>query len=154
MSVLVVDASVLATVLADGGRDGDLARARLRGNQLTAPELVDLDVVSVLRRQVAAKAVDASRADLALNDLLAMPLQRASHRPLLDRCREPTSSAGPGGHAHVRTPPCGSKRRRAALCRDRHDKRRSLLNRRGANSGQQRVERPGQGVPANGRLDE
>lgn len=88
MNVLVVDASVLATALADDGRDGDLTRARLRGNQLMAPELVDLEVASVLRRQVAAKAVETRRADLALNDLLAMPLQRASHRPLLGRCWE------------------------------------------------------------------
>jgi predicted nucleic acid-binding protein len=88
MSVLVVDASVLATALADDGRDGDLARAWLRGNQLAAPELVDLEVASVLRRQVAARAVETRRADLALNDLLAIPLQRASHRPLLRRCWE------------------------------------------------------------------
>jgi predicted nucleic acid-binding protein len=88
MSVLVVDASVLATALADDGDDGDLARARLRGEQLAAPELVDLEIASVLRRQVAANAVDPRRANLALNDLLAMPLRRASHRPLLSRCWE------------------------------------------------------------------
>jgi predicted nucleic acid-binding protein len=41
-----------------------------------------------LRRQAAAKAVDPRRAALALTDLLAMPLQRASHRPLLARCWE------------------------------------------------------------------
>lgn len=88
MTVLVVDASVLATALADDSLDGDVARSRLRGEQLAAPELVDLEVASVLRRQVEAEAVDPRRAALALNDLLAMPLQRASHRPLLSRCWE------------------------------------------------------------------
>jgi predicted nucleic acid-binding protein len=88
MTVLVVDASVLATALADDSLDGDVARSRLRGEQLAAPELVDLEIASVLRRQVEAKAVDPRRAALALNDLLAMPLQRASHRPLLSRCWE------------------------------------------------------------------
>ena len=40
--MIVVDASVLAVALADDGHDGDHARARLRGERLTAPELVDL----------------------------------------------------------------------------------------------------------------
>jgi predicted nucleic acid-binding protein len=83
--VLVVDASVLATALGDDGSDGDLARARLRDQQLTAPELIDLEVVSVLRRQLAAGQLDARRAQLALDDLLELPLRRAPHVPLLLR---------------------------------------------------------------------
>jgi predicted nucleic acid-binding protein len=86
--VIVVDASVLAVALADDGPDGDRARTRLRGERLTAPELVDLEVISVWRRQVRAGAVDARRAALALTDLTSLPLQRAAHRPLLDRCWE------------------------------------------------------------------
>jgi predicted nucleic acid-binding protein len=86
--VLVVDASVLATALADDGRDGEAARARLRGQGLATPELVDLEVASVLRRQVIARAIDPRRAALALDDLLAMPLRRASHGPLLARSWE------------------------------------------------------------------
>jgi predicted nucleic acid-binding protein len=86
--VIVVDASVLATALGDDGPDGDRARARLRGERLSAPELVDLEVASVLRRQVQGGAVDIRRAALALADLAAMPLRRAPHRPLLARCWE------------------------------------------------------------------
>ena len=48
--MIVVDASVLAPALADDGPDGDRARARLRGEVLTAPEIIDLEVTSVLRR--------------------------------------------------------------------------------------------------------
>jgi hypothetical protein len=40
-SVIVVDASVLAVALGDDGTDGRRARARLAGETLVAPELVD-----------------------------------------------------------------------------------------------------------------
>jgi predicted nucleic acid-binding protein len=86
--VLVADASVLVVALADDGPDGDQARARLRGERVVLPELADLEVVSVLRRQMAVGTLDARRADLALDDLAALPARRAPHRPLLRRCWE------------------------------------------------------------------
>lgn len=86
--MLVVDASVVAVALADDGRDGDHARRRLRGERLAAPELLDLEVASVLRRQLAAGRLDPRRADLALADLVDLPIRRESHRPLLARCWE------------------------------------------------------------------
>ena len=76
--MIVVDASVLATALGDDGPDGDHARARLRGERLSAPELVDLEVTSVLRRQVNSGAADLRRAALALADLAAL---RSGERP-------------------------------------------------------------------------
>lgn len=88
MTVLVIYASVLVVALADDGADGDQARARLRGEHLAMPELTDLEVASVLRRQIRAGAIDARRAGLALDDLAALPAQRAPHRPLLARCWE------------------------------------------------------------------
>jgi predicted nucleic acid-binding protein len=84
--VLVVDASVIASALADDGNDGERARARLRSEQLAAPELVDLEVASVLRGQLRAGTLDLRRAELALIDLNAFPIRRAPHRPLLARC--------------------------------------------------------------------
>jgi predicted nucleic acid-binding protein len=86
--VLVVDASVLVVALADDGADGDTARTRLRGEDLTAPEPVDLEVASVLRRHTNSGLIDVRRADLALVDLVAMPLGRAPHRALLMRAWE------------------------------------------------------------------
>ncbi|MDQ3677969.1 MAG: type II toxin-antitoxin system VapC family toxin [Actinomycetota bacterium] len=86
--MLVVDASVLAPALADDGRDGDAARARLRGQSLVAPELIDLETTSVIRRQSEAGHLDLRRAGLALTDLVKLPLRRAPHRPLLPRCWE------------------------------------------------------------------
>ena len=84
--MIVVDASVLAPALADDGLDGDQARARLRDEALTAPELIDLEVTSVFRRLSRAGQLPARRSELALSDLLSLPLRRMSHRPLLRRC--------------------------------------------------------------------
>jgi predicted nucleic acid-binding protein len=86
--VIVADASVLVVALADDGPDGDQARSRLQGERLTVPELADLEVASVLRRQMNAGTLDARRARLALDDLAALPALRAPHRPLLPRCWE------------------------------------------------------------------
>jgi predicted nucleic acid-binding protein len=86
--VIVVDASVLAPALSDDGTSGDRARARLLPESLTAPELVDLEVASVLRGRTVAGKLPARRAALALQDLDALPLERVSHRPLLTRCWE------------------------------------------------------------------
>jgi predicted nucleic acid-binding protein len=86
--VLVVDASVLVVALADDGADGDLARSRLRGEELVAPELIDLEVTSVLRGQLRGGGLDVRRAELALADLASVPLRRAAHHGLLARCWE------------------------------------------------------------------
>ncbi len=84
--MLVVDASVLVTALGDDGADGDVARRRLRDATLVAPEIVDLEVSSVLRRLLRLERLTRRRAELALSDLIDLPLQRVSHRPLLPRC--------------------------------------------------------------------
>jgi predicted nucleic acid-binding protein len=86
--VIVVDASVLAPALADDDDDGDRARARLAGERLVAPELVDLEVLSVVRRAVRLGALPERRARQAIDDLFAVPLRRAPHLPLLTRAWE------------------------------------------------------------------
>ena len=84
--MIVVDASVLAVALGDDGPDGTLARHRLRGEILAAPELIDPELLSVLRRGVASGAMTAQRGTQAVTDLIDLPLRRVSHRPLLHRC--------------------------------------------------------------------
>lgn len=86
--MLVVDASVLAAVLADDGKDGDTARERLRGESLAAPDLIDLEVTSVIRGHLAGGHLDLRRANFALADLADMPLQRVAARGLIVRCWE------------------------------------------------------------------
>ena len=86
--MIVVDASVLAPALGDDDADGDQARSRLKDETLAAPELIDLEVSSVFRRLVLAESMPARRAELALTDLVALPLHRVAHRALLQRCWE------------------------------------------------------------------
>ena len=87
-TVLVIDASVLAVALLDDGTDGDLLRSRLRGHQLAAPALIDLEVVSVWRGLARGGHLDPRRVGLALDDLRELPIQRVEHTRLLDRCWE------------------------------------------------------------------
>lgn len=86
--MIVIDASVLAPALADDTAEGDRLRARLRGESLAAPELVDPEVASVLRRRHAEGHLDGRRAAQALSDLVALRMHRVSHRPLLARSWE------------------------------------------------------------------
>ena len=84
----MVDASVVVSALADDGDDGDLARRRLRGEQLCAPEILELEVTSALRRLLGAGDLDERRADLALGDLSDLDVRRVGHRALLLRVWE------------------------------------------------------------------
>lgn len=86
--MIVVDASVIVTALADDGPDGDRARERLRGERLASPHLLDLEVISAWRRLVAAGELDDRRARLALADLQGLRVDRVRHGTLLDRCWE------------------------------------------------------------------
>ncbi len=99
--MIVVDASVLAPALADDHSDGDAARTGLRGHALAAPDLIDLEVASVWRREVMAGQLEARRADLAVADLLALPLQRIPHRQLITRCWELRQNLTPYDAAYV-----------------------------------------------------
>jgi predicted nucleic acid-binding protein len=86
--VIVVDASVIAEALLTDDEDGDRLRERLRGERLVAPELIDVEVVSTLRRAARAGRLDARRSTQALADLASLPLQRVPHLPLLGRVWE------------------------------------------------------------------
>jgi predicted nucleic acid-binding protein len=76
--LIVVDASVIAPALADDDEDGERARSRLQGERLTAPEVLDLEVVSVIRKAFASGALSRRRAGLALADLIDLELAAPS----------------------------------------------------------------------------
>ncbi|MBA2279749.1 MAG: type II toxin-antitoxin system VapC family toxin [Acidimicrobiia bacterium] len=86
--MLVVDASVLAPVLADAGPDGQRFRHRLRGETIVGPDLVRIEVTSVLRRHANTGHLTAAEADAAISDLLAFPITVFPTAPLLRRVWE------------------------------------------------------------------
>jgi len=86
--VLVVDASVIAPAVADGGPDGDACRARIKGQSLAAPDLLRVEAVSVIRRQLASGALTSAQANNAIEDLLNLPLTVYATAPLLRRAWE------------------------------------------------------------------
>ena len=87
VSQIVLDASVvLDFLLALEPHAAEIARRiRAAGGALAAPHLLDAEVGQVLRRLVRAGAIDADRAAAALEDLVALPLIRYPHLPLLPR---------------------------------------------------------------------
>lgn len=91
--MIVTDASAVVLALGDDGPAGDAARKRLRGERLSAPELLDVEVVSAWRRHEAAGLLDARRAALARSDLRDLACERVSHRFLMERCWELRTNA-------------------------------------------------------------
>ena len=75
--MIVIDASVVANVVGDDGSDGRRARAELRGaGEIAAPDLVDVETVSVLRKRWLAGTVSEKRFATAVDDLTQLDLER------------------------------------------------------------------------------
>jgi predicted nucleic acid-binding protein len=85
---LVVDASALVALLADGGAAGTWVADQVTGATLAAPELALFEAANILRRQELAGVLDRSSAALAHSDLLALPLHLWPYGPLAERAWE------------------------------------------------------------------
>jgi predicted nucleic acid-binding protein len=84
--LIVIDASILANALTDDGPTGELARARLREeHRLAAPQLIDLEVVSVLRTLVRREIISVDRASAAVVELARFPVDRYDHVGIVER---------------------------------------------------------------------
>jgi len=83
----VVDASALVELLLDTPKGHAVAEA-LRGEQLTAPELVYTEVLSAVGRRVRADMLDSATATAAIRLLAAAPIQLVSARVLIPRVWE------------------------------------------------------------------
>lgn len=83
--MIVIDASVLANVLGDDGQDGRRARKELRNAELTAPDLVDVETVAVLRKRWLAGTLSDERFATAVEDLEQLALARVPALRLMRR---------------------------------------------------------------------
>lgn len=83
--MLVVDASCLFEVVADTPRAADIAVRLAADPDQTAPELIDVEVLGVIRAQHRLGRLDATAAGQAVADLQDWPGERFGHRLLLDR---------------------------------------------------------------------
>jgi predicted nucleic acid-binding protein len=84
--MLVVDASAL-TELVLARPAGEVVREHLAGHgfALHAPHLLDVEVLSALRRLVSSGEATADRAGEAIADLLDLPIERYPHDILVPR---------------------------------------------------------------------
>lgn len=73
--MLVVDASVLAPAVSDQGDDGQRLRDRLRGEEVAGPDLLRVEVLSVLRRHLRTGLLSTAQADAAVQDLADLPVR-------------------------------------------------------------------------------
>jgi len=87
--LIVVDASVLANAIADDTIDGDVARASLAAEtNLAAPDLVDVETVSVLRKRWLADDLTTRRFRSAVADLADLAIVRYPALPFTLRAYE------------------------------------------------------------------
>ena len=87
VSAVVLDASVVVELLM-ASEAGTRAMAQLvAGNaSLHAPELLDIEVLHVLRRALTRELLAPKRAEQALRLLESLPITRHAHAPLRRRC--------------------------------------------------------------------
>ncbi len=99
--MIVVDASIVAPALADDGPAGSRCRERLAGEELVAPELLDLEVCSVLRKLQQRGEITSRRANSAIRDLAALPVRRVGHQALMGRVWQLRANVTPYDAAYV-----------------------------------------------------
>ncbi|MFM2071367.1 MAG: hypothetical protein RLZZ623_1630 [Actinomycetota bacterium] len=98
----MIDASVLANVVGDDGQAGRAARTRIAAaSQWSAPDLVDVETVSVLRRRWRVGDLTARRFRSAVGDLLSLPIVRFPTGPLMMRAYELRSNVTPYDATYV-----------------------------------------------------
>ncbi|MEH1125487.1 type II toxin-antitoxin system VapC family toxin [Micromonospora sp. CPCC 206061] len=99
--IIVPDASALVVALVDDGPAGDAVRAKLRGNELAAPALIDVEIASVVRKHLLNGGLTEHRAALAIADLIDLPMERIPHAPLLRRVWELIANVTPYDAVYV-----------------------------------------------------
>jgi predicted nucleic acid-binding protein len=87
--MIVLDASVVVELLTDGPL-ADTLRIDLEEHResFIAPHLLDVEVMSALRKLVSGHRIDSHYSQQVLNELAVLPAVRYGHAPLLGRIWE------------------------------------------------------------------
>lgn len=83
--MLVVDASVTFRLLAGTAPERRGAGARLSGEELVSPELMDVEVLAAIRNSLRRGELQPEDADAAVDELIRLPVYRLSHGGLSAR---------------------------------------------------------------------
>lgn len=86
--LIVVDASVLYEVITSGPLAGESAAALAEAEDYAAPEIIDVEVTGLIRRDAQRQVLDATRSRWALDRLRDWPAERFPHRPFINRVWE------------------------------------------------------------------
>ena len=114
---LIVDASVAVEYLLRTAL-GERVETLLMSDALAAPELLDVEVMTVLRKEVLSGRLAPRRAAEAVDDLCDWDIERIAHRALLVEAWSL--------HGHVGRARCILRRRRAAARSERAGRGRGL----------------------------
>ena len=100
--MIVADASIFANAIGDDGAEGGAARSALRQDtDIAAPDLVDVETVSVLRRRWLAGDLATRRFDAAISDLGDLAIIRYPTLPFMRRAYELRANVTPYDAAYV-----------------------------------------------------
>ncbi len=86
--MIVVDASCLFEVVIDTPTAEPIRRRLAEDTDHAAPHVIDIEVFGLIRREQLSGRVDATLAELAVDDLRSWPGERYGHRALLPRAWE------------------------------------------------------------------
>jgi predicted nucleic acid-binding protein len=100
--VIVVDASIVANAIGDDTIDGAAARSALRQDtDIAAPDLVDVETASTLRRRWFAGDLTARRFRAAVTDLGDLAITRHATLAFMQRAYELRANVTPYDAAYV-----------------------------------------------------
>jgi len=87
--MIVLDASVVVELLTNGILADSIRNDLVgRDDSFIVPHLIDVEVMSALRKLVAGQRIDSHRVGQFLAELAALPAERYSHTPLIGRIWE------------------------------------------------------------------
>ena len=117
--MLVVDASCLFEVVADTARSQEISAWLAADTDQAAPEVIDVEVLGVIRAQYLRGRLDGTAAGQAVADLRDWPGERYGHRLLLDRVWQRSGDQGCPARRLVLPGEAGERPPRADLDQDR-----------------------------------